>query len=131
MVRVPQMVTFFPFLFQPSVDSLSPSDVFDGISHEHHGRTCYSRYSQRSEGSVLECRQKKSNSIYKNKSSPLSLSSIDSSRKDKQSASATEKKGTTDVLSKGGRSYSAILGGTEPWVVMGSRFQEPGIQTWP
>ncbi|XP_055441114.1 BTB/POZ domain-containing protein 8 isoform X3 [Bubalus kerabau] len=89
-------------LFQPSVDSLSPSDVFDGISHEHHGRTCYSRYSQRSEGSVLECRQKKSNSIYKNKSSPLSLSSIDSSRKDKQSASATEKKGTTDVLSKGG-----------------------------
>ena len=35
------------------------------------------------------------------------------------------------VLSKGGRSYSAILGGTEPWVVMGSRFQEPGILTWP
>ncbi|XP_055258349.1 BTB/POZ domain-containing protein 8 isoform X3 [Moschus berezovskii] len=89
--------------FQPSIDSLSPSDVFDGISHEHHGRTCYSRYSQGSEGSVLECRQKKSNSIYKNKSSPLGLSSIDSSRKDKQSASATEKKGTTDVLSKGGR----------------------------
>ncbi|KAF4021591.1 hypothetical protein G4228_013384 [Cervus hanglu yarkandensis] len=89
--------------FQPSVDSLSPSDVFDGVSHEHHGRTCYSRYSQGSEGSVLECRQKKSNSIYKNKSSPLGLSSIDSSRKDKQSASATEKKGTTDTLSKGGR----------------------------
>ncbi|XP_043733238.1 BTB/POZ domain-containing protein 8 isoform X2 [Cervus elaphus] len=89
--------------FQPSVDSLSPSDVFDGVSHEHHGRTCYSRYSQGSEGSVLECRQKKSNSIYKNKSSPLGVSSIDSSRKDKQSASATEKKGTTDILSKGGR----------------------------
>ncbi|KAM9691889.1 BTB/POZ domain-containing protein 8 isoform 3-T3 [Dama dama] len=89
--------------FQPSVDSLSPSDVFDGVSHEHHGRTCYSRYSQGSEGSVLECKQKKSNSIYKNKSSPLGLSSIDSSRKDKQSASATEKKGTTDILSKGGR----------------------------
>ena len=35
------------------------------------------------------------------------------------------------VLSKGGRSYSAILGGTEPWVVMGSRFQELGIQIWP
>ena len=32
----------------------------------------------------------------------MSLSSIDSSRKDKQNASATEKKGTTDVLSKGG-----------------------------
>ncbi|XP_065764884.1 BTB/POZ domain-containing protein 8 isoform X4 [Muntiacus reevesi] len=89
--------------FQPSVDSLSPSDVFDGVSHEHHGRTCYSRYLQGSEGSVLECRQKKSNSIYKNKSSPLGLSSIDSSRKDKQSASTTEKKGTTDTLSKGGR----------------------------
>ncbi|XP_061042298.1 BTB/POZ domain-containing protein 8 isoform X1 [Eubalaena glacialis] len=89
--------------FQPSVDSPSPSDVFDGVSHEHHGRVCYSRYSQGSKGSILECRQEKGNSVYKNKSSPLGLSSIDSSRKDKQSASATEKKSITDVLSRGGR----------------------------
>ncbi|XP_038397312.1 BTB/POZ domain-containing protein 8 isoform X5 [Canis lupus familiaris] len=89
--------------FQPSVDSLSPSDVFDGISHEHNGRTCYSRYTHGSEGSILECKQDKGKSVYKNESSLLGPSSIDSSRKDKQSALATGKKYTVDVLSKGGR----------------------------
>ncbi|XP_073752409.1 BTB/POZ domain-containing protein 8 isoform X3 [Callorhinus ursinus] len=89
--------------FQPSVDSLSPSDVFDGISHEHHGKTCYSRYTQGREGSILECKQDKGNSVHKNESSLLGPGSIDSSRKDKQSASATGKKFTVDVLSKGGR----------------------------
>ncbi|XP_024907859.1 uncharacterized protein KIAA1107 homolog isoform X7 [Pteropus alecto] len=88
--------------FQPSIDSLSPSDVFDGISHQH-GRTCYSRYSQGNEGSILECKQDKGNSECKNESALLGLSSIDSSRKDKQSTSATGKKYTIDVLSKGGR----------------------------
>ncbi|XP_058159154.1 BTB/POZ domain-containing protein 8 isoform X2 [Dasypus novemcinctus] len=89
--------------FQPPIDSLSPSEVFDGISHEHNGRTCYSRYSQESKGSILECKQDKGNSVYKNESTLLGLSSIDSLRKDKQSASATEKKNTRDVLSKGDR----------------------------
>ncbi|XP_023383874.1 uncharacterized protein KIAA1107 homolog isoform X8 [Pteropus vampyrus] len=88
--------------FQPSIDSLSPSDVFDGISHQH-GRTCYSRYSQGNEGSILECKQDKGNSECKNESALLGLSSIDSSRKDKQSTSATGKKYTIEVLSKGGR----------------------------
>ncbi|XP_016052679.1 PREDICTED: uncharacterized protein KIAA1107 homolog isoform X2 [Miniopterus natalensis] len=89
--------------FQPSIDSLSPSDVFDGISHEHPGRTCYSRGSQESEGSILECKQDKGNSVCKNESFLLGISSIDPSRKAKQSASATGKKYTIDVLSKGGR----------------------------
>ncbi|XP_049474377.1 BTB/POZ domain-containing protein 8 isoform X2 [Panthera uncia] len=88
--------------FQPSIDSLSP-DVFDGISHEHHGRTCYSRYSQGSEGSISECKQDKGNSVYKNESSLLGRSSTDSLRRDKQSTSATGKKYTVDVLSKRGR----------------------------
>ncbi|XP_077602247.1 BTB/POZ domain-containing protein 8 [Crocuta crocuta] len=90
-------------LFQPSVDSLSPSDVFDGISHEHHGRTCYSRYSQGIEGSILECKQDRGNSICKNESSLLGCASVDSSRRDKLSTSATGKKYTVDVLSTGGR----------------------------
>ncbi|XP_074237538.1 BTB/POZ domain-containing protein 8 isoform X3 [Saimiri boliviensis] len=89
--------------FQPSIDSFSPSDVFDGISHEHHGRTCYSRFSQESEDNILECKQNKGNSVCKNESTLLDLSSIDSSRKDKQSVSATEKKNTIDVLSRRGR----------------------------
>nr|XP_012646352.1 uncharacterized protein KIAA1107 isoform X1 [Microcebus murinus] len=91
--------------FQTSRDSFSPSDVFDGISHEHHGKACYSRFSQESKDSVLEYKQQdKSNSVCKNeKSTVLNLSSIDSSRKDKQSISTTEKKNTIDVLSNGGR----------------------------
>ncbi|XP_053448253.1 BTB/POZ domain-containing protein 8 isoform X2 [Nycticebus coucang] len=90
--------------FQPSKDSFSPSDVFDGISQEHHGRTCYSRFSQESEDSVLEYKQQdKGNSVYKNESTLLNLSSTDSSRKDKQSISATGKKNTIDVLSNRGR----------------------------
>ncbi|XP_064227209.1 BTB/POZ domain-containing protein 8 isoform X2 [Aotus nancymaae] len=89
--------------FQPSIDSFSPSDVFDGISHETHGRTCYSRFSQESEDNILECKQNKGNSVCKNESTLLDLSSIDSSRKDKQSVSATEKKNTIDVLSRRGR----------------------------
>ncbi|KAM6167522.1 BTB/POZ domain-containing protein 8 [Erethizon dorsatum] len=86
--------------FQPSIDSFSPSDVFDGVSHEHPERTCYPRFSQESEDSILKCKQDKGNSTYKTESTLLSLSSTDSSRKDKQSSSATDKKNTLDVLSK-------------------------------
>ncbi|KAI6052606.1 BTB/POZ domain-containing protein 8 isoform X1 [Marmota monax] len=92
--------------FQPPLDSLSPSDVFDGVSHEHHGRTCFSRFSQESEESILQCkRQEKGNNTYKNESTLLGLNSIDSSRKEKQSVSATDKDNTLDVLSKGSRQF--------------------------
>ncbi|XP_066232888.1 BTB/POZ domain-containing protein 8 isoform X1 [Saccopteryx leptura] len=88
---------------QPSIDCLSPSDVFDDISHEHPGRTCYSGDSQVSGGHILEYKQDKGDRVHKNESFLLGLSSTDSSRKDKLSASATEKKYTVNVLSKGGR----------------------------
>ncbi|XP_054448103.1 BTB/POZ domain-containing protein 8 [Pteronotus mesoamericanus] len=87
-----------PFL--PSTDFLSPSDVFDGVSHEHPRTTCYSRNSHKNEGSILECKQDKRNNVCKNESFLLGFSSIDPSGKDKQSASVTEKKYTIDVLSK-------------------------------
>ncbi|XP_042636243.1 BTB/POZ domain-containing protein 8 [Orycteropus afer afer] len=85
-----------------SIDCLSPSDVFDGVSHSHHERTCYSRCLPESHNSILECKQDKGNSVHKNES-PLLGHSIDSSRKDHHSASATEKRNTVDVLSKGGK----------------------------
>uniref|UniRef100_A0A8D0GE51 BTB/POZ domain-containing protein 8 n=1 Tax=Sphenodon punctatus TaxID=8508 RepID=A0A8D0GE51_SPHPU len=44
-------------LHQHSMDSLTPSDVFDGASHEHHGKTYYSRYSLEIEDGFLECKQ--------------------------------------------------------------------------
>ncbi|XP_067846019.1 BTB/POZ domain-containing protein 8 isoform X2 [Heptranchias perlo] len=44
-----------------SLDSLTPSDVFDGVSHEgghqQHGRTYYSRYSLEIEDGFLDCDQ--------------------------------------------------------------------------
>ncbi|XP_029416349.1 AP2-interacting clathrin-endocytosis protein isoform X2 [Nannospalax galili] len=88
--------------FPPAVDSLSPSDVFDGAAHEHHGRTGYSRFSQESKDNTLQHKQEgESNSAYKNESVLLSPSSSDSSRKDKQSVSATDQKSRLDVVSKG------------------------------
>ncbi|XP_069934144.1 BTB/POZ domain-containing protein 8 isoform X2 [Oryctolagus cuniculus] len=91
--------------FQAPADALSPSDVFDGISHERHGRTCYSRFSEQGrEASILECKQQdKGKGIYKNENTLVRLSSIDSSRNDKQIISTTEKKNTIDGLSKGDR----------------------------
>uniref|UniRef100_A0A8D2APZ0 BTB/POZ domain-containing protein 8 n=1 Tax=Sciurus vulgaris TaxID=55149 RepID=A0A8D2APZ0_SCIVU len=92
--------------FQPSIDSLSPSDVFDGVSHEHQGRTCFSRFSQENQGSILQCKQQhKGNSTYNNDSTLLGFNSIDSLRKEKQSVSATDEKNTLDVLSKGSRQF--------------------------
>lgn len=90
--------------FHPSVDYFSPSDVFDGVSHEHHERTCYPRFSQESEYSILKCKQQdKGNSAYKTDTTVLGLNSIDSLKTDKQSATATDKKNTLDVLSRGDR----------------------------
>ncbi|KAL1791022.1 BTB POZ containing [Sigmodon hispidus] len=86
--------------FQASVDSLSPSDVFDSVSYEQHGRTGYSRFSKESEDTTVHCKHNdKGNSIYKNESILLEPSSKDSSRKDKQSVS-TDQKNRSDGPSK-------------------------------
>uniref|UniRef100_A0A669QWP5 BTB/POZ domain-containing protein 8 n=1 Tax=Phasianus colchicus TaxID=9054 RepID=A0A669QWP5_PHACC len=44
---------------QHSIDSLTPSDVFDSVSQEHHGKTFYSRYSLEIEDGFLDCKQPK------------------------------------------------------------------------
>ncbi|KAJ7332510.1 hypothetical protein JRQ81_014690 [Phrynocephalus forsythii] len=41
---------------QCPLDAVTPSDVFDGISHEHPGKTFYSRYSLEIEDGFLECK---------------------------------------------------------------------------
>ncbi|XP_052591640.1 BTB/POZ domain-containing protein 8 isoform X2 [Peromyscus californicus insignis] len=92
--------------FQPSRDSLSPSDVFDGVSYEHHGRTGYSRFSKESEDTTVHCKHNnKGSSVYKNESILLGPSSKDSSRKDKQSVS-TDQKNRLDVPSTGSQQLS-------------------------
>nr|XP_034364484.1 BTB/POZ domain-containing protein 8 isoform X3 [Arvicanthis niloticus] len=86
--------------FQPSLDSLSPSDVFDGISYEHHGRTGYSRLFREDEASAAEHKHNKGNDGYKNESFLLSPRSKDFSRQDKQCVS-TDQKTRLDVPPKG------------------------------
>lgn len=86
--------------FQPSLDSLSPSDVFDGVSYEHHGRTGYSRFFKESETTTAEHKYNKGNGGYKNESFLLSSRSKDFSRQDKLCVSADQKT-RLDVLPKG------------------------------
>ncbi|XP_040421326.1 BTB/POZ domain-containing protein 8 isoform X3 [Cygnus olor] len=60
---------------QHSIDSLTPSDVFDSVSQEHHGKTFYSRYSLEIEDGFLDCKQPKDrdNRLEKNESCLLPL----------------------------------------------------------
>nr|XP_004653736.2 BTB/POZ domain-containing protein 8 isoform X1 [Jaculus jaculus] len=81
---------------QPSVGCFSPSDVFDGVSLEHHGRTCFSRFSQ-SEDS----KQDTSHSACQRESTLPSRSGTCSSRPGTQSASATDQNTRSHVLAKG------------------------------
>uniref|UniRef100_A0A8C2N405 BTB/POZ domain-containing protein 8 n=1 Tax=Cricetulus griseus TaxID=10029 RepID=A0A8C2N405_CRIGR len=91
---------------QPSVDSPSPSDIFHGVSYEHHGRTGYSRLLKESEDATVHCKHNdKGNSVYKNESVLLGPSSKDFSRKDKQSVS-TAQKNRLYVPPKGSQQFS-------------------------
>ncbi|XP_038179192.1 BTB/POZ domain-containing protein 8 isoform X2 [Arvicola amphibius] len=86
---------------QPSMDSLSPSDVFDGVSYERHGRTGHSRFSKESEDTSVHCKlNAKDHSVDRSESIVLGNSSKDSSRIDKQNVSA-DHKNRVDVPSEG------------------------------
>ncbi|XP_021018311.2 AP2-interacting clathrin-endocytosis protein isoform X3 [Mus caroli] len=86
--------------FQPSLDSLSPSDVFDGVSYEHHGRTGYSRFFKENEATTAEHNHNKGNGGYKNESFLLNSRSKDFAKQDKQCVS-TDQKTRLDVPPKG------------------------------
>ncbi|NXG48529.1 K1107 protein, partial [Psilopogon haemacephalus] len=60
---------------QHSIDSLTPSEVFDSISQENHGKTFYSRYALEIEDGFLDCKQHKdrNNRLDTNDSSVLHL----------------------------------------------------------
>ncbi|XP_045147896.1 BTB/POZ domain-containing protein 8 [Echinops telfairi] len=90
---------------QPAADRLSPAGVFEGVSRQPRSRSaCYPRYSTDGENSVWGCKQDPTNHVYQNENPLLALSSIDSSRKAQQGASATEKKNVAlHALSEGDR----------------------------
>ncbi|NXA22091.1 K1107 protein, partial [Ibidorhyncha struthersii] len=77
---------------QHSIDSLTPSEVFDSVSQEHHGNTFYSRYSLEIEDGFLDCKQHKDrdNRLDKSESSLLHLHDTEVPGKDNQGAPMTE-----------------------------------------
>ncbi|XP_075616022.1 BTB/POZ domain-containing protein 8 isoform X1 [Balearica regulorum gibbericeps] len=77
---------------QHSIDSLTPSEVFDSVSQEHHGKTFYSRYSLEIEGGILDCEQRKcrDNRPDKSESSLLHLHGTEILQTESQDASMTE-----------------------------------------
>nr|XP_009487805.1 PREDICTED: uncharacterized protein KIAA1107 homolog [Pelecanus crispus] len=77
---------------QHSIDSLTPSEVFDSVSQEHHGKTFHSRHSLEIEDGFLDCQQRKDrdNRLDKSESSLLHLQGSEIPVKENQGASMTE-----------------------------------------
>ncbi|NXO05786.1 K1107 protein, partial [Oriolus oriolus] len=88
---------------QHSIDSLTPSEVFDSVSQEQHGKTFYSRYSLETEDGFLDSKQHKDrdNRSDKSGSSLLHLHGTEIPGKENQSASVTEKNCPEKVYSAG------------------------------
>ncbi|XP_043856258.1 BTB/POZ domain-containing protein 8 [Dromiciops gliroides] len=86
--------------FHRSVNTLTPQ-VFDSLSHEHHGKTSYSRYSLETEDSFLECKQReKSDKLEKNGSSLLDPNIFESAGRDKEGTLARGKNHAADTLGR-------------------------------
>ncbi|NWV40578.1 K1107 protein, partial [Grantiella picta] len=88
---------------QHSIDSLTPSEVFDSVSQEHHGKTFYSRYSLETQGGFLDGKQHKDrdNRSDKSGSSLLHLHGTEIPGKENQGASMTEQNCPEKVYSVG------------------------------
>ncbi|NXI39470.1 K1107 protein, partial [Galbula dea] len=89
---------------QHSIDSLTPSEVFDSASQEHHGKTFYSRYSLETEDGFLDCKQQKDRDSKsdKSESSLLHLHTTEIPEKENQGASIPEQNGSEKVYSAAG-----------------------------
>ncbi|NXD89642.1 K1107 protein, partial [Chaetorhynchus papuensis] len=88
---------------QHSIDSLTPSEVFDSASQEHHGKTFYSKYSLETEDGSLDGKQHKDrdNRSDQSGSSLLHLHGTEIPGKENQCASMTEQNCPEKVYSAG------------------------------
>ncbi|NXR53341.1 K1107 protein, partial [Hippolais icterina] len=88
---------------QHSIDSLTPSEVFDSVSQEHHGKPFYSRYPLETEDGLLDGKQHKDrdNRLDKSGSSLLHLHGTEILGKENQGASMTEQNHPEKVYSAG------------------------------
>ncbi|XP_010077864.1 PREDICTED: uncharacterized protein KIAA1107 homolog, partial [Pterocles gutturalis] len=77
---------------QHSIDSLTPSEVFDSVSQEHRGKTFYSRYSLETEDGFVDSKQHedRDNRSDESESSLLHLHGTEIPAKENQGASMTE-----------------------------------------
>ncbi|XP_054021026.1 BTB/POZ domain-containing protein 8 isoform X1 [Dryobates pubescens] len=84
---------------QHSIDSLTPSEVFDSISQENHRKTFYSRCTVESEDGFLDCKQHKDrdNRSDKSGSSVLHLHGTEIPGKENQGASMTKQHSSEQV----------------------------------
>lgn len=76
---------------QRTMDAGTPSDVFDGVSHDRQGKTYYSRYSLEIEDGFLECKEHDKGRLDKNESS-VDLRDTELKAKDNLGTSAAEQK---------------------------------------
>ncbi|NWT80428.1 K1107 protein, partial [Lanius ludovicianus] len=87
---------------QHSIDSLTPSEVFDSVSQEHHGNTFYSRYSLETEDGFLDGKQRKDRDNRSDKSgNSLHLHGTEIPGKGNQGASMSEQNCPEKVHSAG------------------------------
>ncbi|NXO87156.1 K1107 protein, partial [Sitta europaea] len=88
---------------QHSIDSLTPSEVFESVSQEHHGKTFYSRYSLETKDGFLDGKEHKDrdNRLDKSGSSLLHLHSTEIPGKENQGASMTEQNFPEKIYSAG------------------------------
>ncbi|XP_015725861.1 BTB/POZ domain-containing protein 8 isoform X1 [Coturnix japonica] len=84
---------------QHSIDSLTPSDVFDSVSQEHHGKTFYSRYSLEIEDGFLDCKQPKDQDNRMDESSLQHLHGTEIPGKEDKGTSKTEQNCAEEVHS--------------------------------
>ncbi|XP_042318885.1 BTB/POZ domain-containing protein 8 isoform X2 [Sceloporus undulatus] len=84
---------------QCPLDAATPAEVFDAISHEHEGKTFYSRYSLEIEDGFLECKEPNNEQLDKNESYSADAHSTEQTGKDNMGPSVTEQKSTEKVMS--------------------------------
>ncbi|XP_062992487.1 BTB/POZ domain-containing protein 8 [Elgaria multicarinata webbii] len=83
---------------QCPLDAATPSDVFDGIPHEHHSKTFYSRFSLEIEDGFLEYKEPDKDN---KESSSVEPCGTEPKAKDSPASSVTERKPTEKAVTVG------------------------------
>nr|XP_028588617.1 AP2-interacting clathrin-endocytosis protein isoform X4 [Podarcis muralis] len=83
---------------QRSLDAATPSDVFDGTSHEGHGKTFYSRYSLEIEDGFLECKENDKERLEKSENASVDPCGNEQKPKEKSTPVMEQKPAEKDLI---------------------------------